>query len=148
MAFGGRLQARDYFVFVLLGDGELNEGQVWEAALAATTHQLGNLVAIVDRNEYSLDGLANEVARTEPILDKWRAFGWDTRECDGHDISALTSSLREIVAEPERNEPAVVVAHTTKGKGISYMEAQLGWHLGYLAAPDREAALAELRGAL
>ena len=147
MALGGRLQQRDFLVFALLGDGELNEGQVWEAALAATTHRLVNLVAIVDRNEYSLDGVANEVARTEPIVDKWRAFGWDTRECDGHDVSALATALREIVAGPERDAPAVLVAHTTKGKGISYMEGQLGWHLGYLAPSDREAALAELRGA-
>lgn len=147
MALGGRLRRRDFFVFVLLGDGELNEGQVWEAALAATTHGLGNLVAIVDRNEYSLDGLANEVSRTEPIVEKWRAFGWDASECDGHDVSELTTTLRAIVADSGRRGPAVLVAHTTKGKGVSYMEAQLGWHLGYLAPPDREAALAELRGA-
>lgn len=146
MALGGRLQGLEFDVFVLLGDGELHEGQVWEAALSAPNHGVSNLVAIVDRNDYSLDGRVAEVSDVEPLLDKWRAFGWQACDVDGHDIQALAETLRSIVSASDRDRPAIVVAHTTKGRGVSYMEAEPGWHLGYLQPADRDDALAELRG--
>jgi transketolase len=145
MALAGRLEGRDFRVFVLLGDGELHEGQVWEAALSAAHHRVGNLIAIVDRNEYSLDGRVEDVVGIEPLLDKWQAFGWETCEVDGHDARALLDTLRAIVADGARERPAVLVAHTVKGKGVSFMESEVGWHLGYLVPEDEEAALAELR---
>lgn len=146
MVLAGRLQGLDFNVFVLLGDGELHEGQVWEAALAAAHHRATNLIAIVDRNEYSLDGRVEEVIGVEPLLDKWRSFGWDACEVDGHDVTALLPVLRRIAAGG-LERPAVVVAHTVKGKGVSYMESELGWHLGYLVPEDEEEALAEIREA-
>jgi len=145
MALGGRLQERDFRVFVLLGDGELHEGQVWEAAMSAGHYRARNLIAIVDRNEYSLDGRVDDVIGVEPLADKWRAFGWEHREVDGHDVPALLATLRGLAADTSRDRPAVVVAHTVKGKGVSFMETELGWHLGYLAPADEERALAEIR---
>jgi transketolase len=147
MTLGGRLQQRDFRVFVLLGDGELHEGQVWEAALAAAHHRARNLIAIVDRNEYSLDGRVDDVIGLEPLDEKWRAFGWEVREVDGHDVAALLAVLRELAEDSERTAPAVLIAHTVKGKGVSFMETELGWHLGYLAPQDEERALAEIRAA-
>ncbi len=146
MTRGGRLGGRDFNVFVLLGDGELQEGQVWEAAMSAAHHRARRLIAIVDRNEHSLDGKVEEVMAVEPLADKWRAFGWETHEADGHDVPQLLALLRGLVADDARSSPAVVIAHTVKGKGVSFMENELGWHLGYLAADDEARALAEIRG--
>jgi transketolase len=146
MTLGGRLAGRDFNVFALLGDGELQEGQVWEAAMSAAHHRARRLIAIVDRNEHSLDGKVEDVMGVEPLLDKWRAFGWEAHEVDGHDVSALLAVLQGIVADDARTSPAVVVAHTVKGKGVSFMESELGWHLGYLAAEDEQRALAEIGG--
>jgi transketolase len=145
MALGGRMQGRDHTTFVLLGDGELHEGQVWEAALGAAHHRLNRLVAIVDRNDHSLDGRIDGVTRIEPLLDKWRAFGWEAHEVDGHDVGALLALLQDVVRDEDRDRPVVVVANTVKGKGISYMESEFGWHLGWLAERDETAAIAELR---
>jgi len=146
MTLGGRLAGREFNVFALLGDGELQEGQVWEAAMSAAHHRARRLIAIVDRNEHSLDGKVEDVMGVEPLLDKWRAFGWEAREADGHDVPALLALLQGIVADDARSSPAIVVAHTVKGKGVSFMESELGWHLGYLAAEDEERALAEIGG--
>jgi transketolase len=144
MTLGGRLAGREFNVFALLGDGELQEGQVWEAAMSAAHHRARRLIAIVDRNEHSLDGKVEEVMGVEPLPDKWRAFGWEAHEVDGHDVPALLALLRAIVADEVRSKPAVVIAHTIKGKGVSFMESELGWHLGYLAAEDEQRALAEI----
>jgi transketolase len=145
MALAGRLQDKDFRIFVLLGDGEHHEGQVWEAALGAAHHEVGNLIAIVDRNGYSLDGAVDDVIGIEPLAQKWESFGWDAFEVDGHDPSELLPLLTRLRQEG-RSRPAVVIANTVKGKGISYMEAEFGWHLGWLAAEDERLALAELRG--
>jgi transketolase len=146
MAIAARINAGDYRVFVLLGDGELHEGQVWEAAMAAAHHRVGGLIAIVDRNGYSLDGAVEEVLGIEPLREKWEAFGWDTFEVDGHDPRQLLDLLRGL-RDGERMRPALVVATTVKGKGVSFMEAEPGWHLGWLHPDDERAALEELRGA-
>jgi transketolase len=143
MCLGARMLGRDFRVFVLLGDGELHEGQVWEAALSATHHRANNLIAIVDRNGFSLDGRLEEVIGIEPLRDKWKAFGWETHEVDGHDVDQLLPLLRRL-RDGERSRPAVVLAHTVKGKGISFMESETGWHLGWLHPDDEHAALDEL----
>lgn len=144
MALGGRAKGLDFNTFVMLGDGEMQEGQVWEAALCAAHHELSNLVAIVDRNGYQLDGKVDDTMTIEPLDDKWRAFGWDVHVVDGHDLTALTPLLRHLKADKARTKPAVIIAKTLKGKGVSYMETEPGWHLGYLDPSDAEAARQEI----
>lgn len=144
MLLGARFQKRDFNAFVLLGDGEMQEGQVWEAALSAASHNLSSLVAIVDRNGYQLDGKVDDVIGVESLRDKWQAFGWEVHEVDGHDLVALTALLRRLRADEARERPACVIAKTIKGKGGSYMETEPGWHLGYLAPQDAQAAIDEI----
>ncbi|SIT03428.1 transketolase [Achromobacter sp. MFA1 R4] len=144
MALGGRMSGRDFNVFVMLGDGEMQEGQVWEAALFAAHNRLSRLVAIVDRNGYQLDGKVDDVMGVESLPDKWRAFGWEVHEVDGHNLSALTALLRRLRADDARDRPACVIARTIKGKGVSYMETEPGWHLGYLAPQDAQSAVDEI----
>jgi len=146
MALAARLHQLDYRVHVLLGDGELHEGQIWEAALAAAHHRASNLIAIIDRNDYCLDGRVDDVIGIEPLAEKWLAFGWSVAEVDGHDVEALASTFRRLTDE-ERDAPAVVIAHTVKGKGVGFMEREPGWHLGYLDPADEQRVLAELREA-
>jgi transketolase len=146
MCLGGRLERRDFHAFVLMGDGEQHEGQVWEAAMAAAHHDAGRLVAIVDRNRYCLDGEVDEVMGIEPLAEKWRAFGWEVHEIDGHDVAALFDRFSALVARETPQQPALVIAHTVKGKGVPFMEAQIGWHLGYLDADDEAVALAHIGG--
>jgi transketolase len=144
MVLAGRVTGHDYTAFALLGDGEQNEGQVWEAAMSAAHHKAGRLVAIVDRNRYCLDGEVDEVMGIEPLADKWKAFGWDVHEVDGHDPAALLGVLKPIAEREAPTKPAVVIAHTVKGKGVPFMEAEIGWHLGYLAPEDERRALEAL----
>lgn len=145
MVLGARLTGRDFKVFVLLGDGELHEGQVWEAAMSASHHKASNLIAIVDRNQYSLDGRVEDVISVEPLVEKWEAFGWETHEVDGHDVEALLGKLRSVRRDEDRQRPAVIIAHTVKGKGVSFMESEMGWHLGWLQSEDEKDVLEELR---
>jgi transketolase len=140
MAHGARIQKQDFNVFVLLGDGEMQEGQVWEAALNAASHKLSNVIAIVDRNGYQLDGKVDDVIAVEPLDEKWRSFGWEVHVVDGHDIVALTELLRKVKADKARDKPCCIIAKTLKGKGIDYMETEPGWHLGYLAPEDEARA--------
>ena len=128
----------------MLGDGEMQEGQVWEAALSAAHHKAANLIAIVDRNGFQLDGKVDDVIGIEPLDEKWRAFGWETHVVDGHDVSALTELLRRLKADDGRTQPACIIARTMKGKGVSYMETEPGWHLGYLMPEDAKKAVAEI----
>lgn len=145
MAWGGRAKGQLFTTFVMLGDGEMQEGQVWEAATFAAHHRLSRLVAIVDRNGFQLDGAVDEVMGVEPLGDKWRAFGWEVHEVDGHDLVALTALLRRVKADEARARPCCIVARTVKGKGVRYMETEPGWHLGYLAPEDAARAVAEIR---
>lgn len=144
MALGGSLQGKSFTTFVMLGDGEMQEGQVWEAAIHAAHHELSRLVAIVDRNGYQLDGSVDDVMGIEPLDEKWRAFGWETHNVDGHDIKALTTLLRQVKSDDTRTKPCCIIAHTIKGKGVGYMETEPGWHLGYLAPEDAERARQEI----
>lgn len=146
MALGSRVQRKEFNVYVMLGDGEMQEGQVWEAALSAAHHRTRNLVAIVDRNGFQLDGRVDDIIGIEPLAAKWRAFNWEVHEVSGHDVNALATLLRHIRADDRRQMPVCVIASTVKGKGVSYMETEPGWHLGYLAPADAALAAAELRG--
>jgi len=135
----------DRTVYCLLGDGELQEGQVWEAAMFSAHHGLENLVAIVDDNGLQIDGSCNEVMCLGEIGRKFEAFGWRATECDGHDVGQIRDAL--LGARAHRGGPAVVVAKTIKGKGVSFMEDQAGWHGRAPSAEETAAALAELSGA-
>lgn len=146
MCLAQRVTGRRYTVFAMLGDGEMQEGQVWEAALSAAAHKARNLIAIVDRNGFQLDGRVDDVIGIEPLDEKWRAFGWEVHVVDGHDIAALTELLRRVKADDTRKRPTCVIAKTVKGKGVSYMETEPGWHLGYLDPEDGARARAEIEG--
>jgi transketolase len=145
MVLAQRWTGEDYKVFCMMGDGEMQEGQVWEAAIGAAQHKARNLIAIVDRNGYQLDGKVDDVMNIEPLDDKWRAFGWEVHVVDGHDVAETTELLRRVRADDERAKPCCIIAKTVKGKGVSYMETEPGWHLGYLDPSDAEAAIAEIK---
>ncbi len=146
MALGLRVQKRSASrVFVLMGDGEMNEGQIWEAAQSAAHYKLGNVVGIVDRNEMEFDGLTEDVMGIEPLGDKWRSFGWQVHSVDGNSIPALVNLFDNLPRNSDR--PQLVIAKTVKGKGLSFMEGSRVWHLGHLSGADAEAATAELNKA-
>jgi transketolase len=144
MALAARLDGSGRRVFVVLGDGELHEGQVWEAAMSAAHYRATNLITIVDRNDYCLDGRVGDVISIEPLAEKWRAFGWDVRDVDGHDVEQLLRAVRAVLDDHDRPGPAVLIAHTVKGKGVSFMEENRGWHLGYLGPEDERRVRDEL----
>ena len=125
MAMSGRLHHQDYMTYVMLGDGEVQEGMVWEAAMAAHHHDLGNLVAIVDCNGVQINGWVNEIMTVEPLADKWRAFGWNVVEVNGHNMKDLLTALH--TAKTMRH-PTVILMHTVKGRGVSFMEDDCKWH--------------------
>lgn len=142
MAMAAKRDGRSYRVFVLLSDGECDEGSTWEAALFAPHHRLDNLIAIVDYNKIQSFGAVKEVLDLEPLADKWRAFGWAVREIDGHDFEQIEDALLYVPSEP--NRPSCIIAHTVKGKGVSFMENQLAWHYKSPDAEQLRQALAEL----
>jgi len=142
-ALAARLDRAGWRVFCLLGDGELNEGMVWEAAMSAKQFKLGNLVAIVDRNGLCLDGPTEEVMGLEPLAEKWRAFGWNTVEVDGHDMKALLGAFHAL-PPADSDRPTCIVARTVKGKGVSFMENDPVWHYGGLDDEKAAAVCAEL----
>lgn len=142
MALASKRSSTQFRVFALLSDGECDEGSIWEAALFAAHHGLDDLVAIIDYNKIqSLDTVANTLG-LEPLADKWRAFGWSVREVDGHDLEALTSELGSVPFEAGR--PSCLIAHTTKGKGVSFMENSVLWHYRPASPEELAAALEEL----
>lgn len=141
MALSGRRRGRGYRVYVILGDGELQEGQVWEAAMAAGSHALGNLCVVLDLNRMQVEGDTERVLKMQPIADKFRAFGFHVCECDGHDLGALLSAFDAAVAVPQR--PTIIIAHTTAGKGVPFLEGQLAHHIK-LPRDMAEAALRAL----
>ena len=143
LAAGLKLAGDDHAVFTLLGDGECQEGQVWEAAMFAAHNKLDNLVAIVDRNGLQIDGRTEDVCDLGDLRAKFEAFGWEASEVDGHDIEALVTALNRAKASRE-GKPHVFVARTVKGKGVSYMENEAGWHGKAPNADELAQALAEL----
>ena len=143
IALAGRLDARDYRVYVLMGDGECDEGQVWEAAMASAHFKLDNLVAIVDHNELQIDGWNRDVMSLEPLAEKWKAFGWHAIEVNGHELSQLIAAFDE--AKGVKGKPTVIIAHTIKGKGVSFMENNVDFHGKAPTLAEMEKALEELK---
>ncbi len=143
MALAGKMDAAEYRVFTLLGDGELAEGSNWEAALAGAHYRLDNLVAILDHNSLQITGPTREVMSNEPLDEKWRAFGWEVRTVDGHDYAQLTAAL----TTPHPGKPLFVIANTVKGRGVSFMENVGKWHHGVPSDAELAQALAELTAA-
>jgi transketolase len=143
MALAGRIQDRLYRVFVLMSDGECDEGSVWEAALFAPAHALDNVAVVIDYNKWQATDRSNEVMALAPLRQKWEAFGWSAQEVDGHDLGALVRALRNV---PDGSgKPVAIVAHTVKGKGVSFMEDDNNWHYRIPNAGELERARAELK---
>ena len=142
VALAGRLNSQQYRVYVLLGDGECDEGQVWEAAMAAAHFKVDNLVAIIDKNGLQLDGLSCNVMNLDPLDEKWRSFGWYVIEVDGHDLSRLIKAFDQ--AKLIKGQPVVIIAHTVKGKGVSFMENNVDFHGKAPSTAEIQIALKEL----
>lgn len=145
MALGARLDGGKSRVYAIIGDGESEEGQIWEAAMAAPKYELDNLVVILDHNKGQIDGFVKEVMDIEPIADKWRAFRWNVLSIDGHDYAQIGKAFDD--ARATKGKPTLIVAETVKGKGVSFMEGKIGWHG---MAPNKEQlaqAVAELQAA-
>jgi transketolase len=143
MALSGKLRKKTYHVWVVVGDGETQEGSVWEAAMAAPKWKLDNLTAILDRNRLQNDACVADVMPIEPLPDKWRAFGWNVVEIDGHDMEQVVGSLEG--AKTNKGAPTMIIAHTVKGKGVSYMENIVEWHGKAPCKEEAECALEEIR---
>jgi transketolase len=142
MALAARLDNKNYRTYVLLGDGECDEGQVWEAAMFAPNYQLDNLTAIVDFNTLQLDGFTRDIMNLEPFIAKWAAFKWEVIEINGHDMQQIIDAIRQ--AKAVKGKPTVIVAHTIKGKGVSYMENNVDFHGKAPTKTETEIALKEL----
>jgi transketolase len=128
MAMGARFQKQAWRTYCLLGDGECDEGSIWEAAMAAAHFKADNLTAFVDRNKMMIDGRTEDVMSLEPFADKWRAFGWEVREIDGHDLAQIGEAIEG--AQAAKGAPTVVICDTVKGKGVDFMEGEVKWHYG------------------
>lgn len=142
MALAGRVDQRDYRVYCLLGDGEIQEGNIWEAAMAASHYKCERLCAILDYNGFQIDGMTRDIMNLEPLALKWQAFGWNTLEIDGHNMEQILSAYEE--AKACRNKPSIIIAHTIKGKGVSFMENVLDFHGRAPTKEETEKALKEL----
>ncbi len=130
MALGARLQKKDWWTYCILGDGECNEGSIWEAAMAASHFKLTNLITFVDKNRLMIDGTTEEVMGLEPLADKWTAFGFIVKEVDGHSFEELAAAIDYAHSKP--GQPVVIIANTVKGKGVDFMENEVKWHYGGL----------------
>jgi transketolase len=142
MAIGARLRKKSFRVYVVLSDGELDEGQVWEAAMTARKYRLDNLVALVDYNAFSLSGRITEIMPLEPLADKWTAFGWHVIQVNGHSVSQLVHALDE--ARGTQDKPTIILSHTVKGRGISFLEDRWDCHATPLSREQAEHALRDL----
>ncbi|AZQ77916.1 transketolase [Flaviflexus ciconiae] len=143
MALHGKQAGADHRVFTIVGDGETGEGSIWEAALAARSNELGNLVVLVDRNHQLMTSMSEDRVVLEPYVEKWAAFGWNVMEIDGHNMSELVGAI-DALPPADSNRPTAIICHTVKGKGVDFMEKNIGWHAGSLSQADLERALASL----
>ncbi len=146
MALAAKMDQKNYRVYAILGDGEIEEGEAWEAAMFAAHHKLDNLCLIVDNNGLQIDGPVEEVGGPGPIDEKYAAFGFDVQKIDGHDFDAMEAAFAH--AKTVKGKPSVIIAKTIKGKGVSYMEDQVGWHGKAPNAEQYETAMQELQKAL
>lgn len=144
LALAARLDKANYRTYVLLGDGEIQAGVIWEAAMTAAKYSLDNLTAILDCNDVQLDGPVREIMPLEPLKDKWESFGWHTVEIDGHDMRQILDALDE--ATHTHTRPTIIIAHTVKGKGVSFMENKSTWHGRAPTEEEYKIAMAELQG--
>lgn len=144
IALGNRMDGYRNYVYAILGDGEINEGTVWEAAMSASKFKLDHLIAVLDYNKVQLDGTADQIMPMGDIPAKWRAFGWNVIECDGHDILQLSDAID--TAKSNFGTPTIIIAHTIKGKGVSFMEGKNTWHGKQISDNELAAALKELGG--
>ena len=147
MTLAARVQGRPYRSYVMLGDGELCEGQVWEAAMAAGHYRAGSLVAIVDRNQLSIDGPTESIMGVEPLDEKFRAFRWRVQRIDGHDFDAILDAFAGLSTDPH-GPPQMIIADTVKGRGVQRMELDTNWHVGNLVGADYDDVLAEIEAGL
>ncbi len=147
IALAAKMQGSDHHTYCMLGDGELAEGQIWEAAMAAGHHKSGNLIAIVDRNQLCIDGFTDEVMTVEPLTDRFESFGWDAKRIDGHDLDAILDVFSDQSRDPN-GPPRVVIADTIKGRGVERMELSTHWHVGNLVGDDYDDVMAELAAGL
>lgn len=144
MALAGKISKKDYRVYVLMGDGEQQEGQIWEAAMTSVHYKLNNLCAFIDFNNLQIDGQVDKVMGIEPLAEKWKAFGWNVLEIDGHDFKQIFEMLEK--AKQEKEKPTVIIAKTVKGKGVSFMENICGFHGTAPTKEQKEKAIVELQG--
>lgn len=142
MALSARINKLNYHVYAVLSDGECNEGSIWESALLAAAQKVSNLCIIIDFNKWQATGRSCDVMALEPLAEKWRAFGWNATEVDGHDIKGLLNQVKQFPAN--NNKPTAIIAHTVKGKGVSFMEDDNNWHYRTPTASEVEAAKKEL----
>ncbi len=142
MSLAGKLDKKDYRVYVLIGDGEIQEGNIWEAAMASSHYQCANLCAILDCNGFQIDGSTKEIMNLEPVAAKWQAFGWNTLEINGHDMSQILGAYDQ--AKKIKDRPTVIIARTIKGKGVSFMENVVDFHGRAPTSEEAEQALKEL----
>ena len=141
------MQGTDSRIYCMMGDGELNEGQVWEAAMAAGHFGCQNLVAIVDRNRLCIDGGTEEIMSVEPLTDRFASFGWDVQRIDGHDLDSVMGAF-DALPTGNKGKPQVIIADTIKGRGVQMMELSLNWHVGNLVGDDYDAVVAEIERGL
>jgi len=142
IALAGKLDKKDYRVYCMMGDGELDEGQIWEAALTASHYKLDNLCGIVDYNGFQLDGKLSEIKNIAPLVAKWQSFGWQVVEIDGHNYQGIDNAFEQ--AKKIKGSPTVIIAHTIKGKGVSFMEGDNQWHGKAPTKEQAEKAIQEL----
>jgi len=143
-ALAAKLDKKDYTTYVILSDGELNEGQIWEGAAFASFQKLPNLIAILDYNKYQLSGATKDILDMEPVVDKWKAFGWEVKEIDGHSHREIYDAIAWAKSAAKNGTPAIIVAHTIKGKGVSFMENNNHFHGVANTKDETEKALREL----
>lgn len=140
-ALGIRIKSEDRRVYVIIGDGECQEGQIWEAAMSAAKFCLGNLIVVLDYNRFQNSGAVNDIMPIEPLREKWASFGWDAQEVDGHDLKAIISCFKNAHG---KCTPQIIIAHTKKGKGVSFMEENMAWHSRVIKPSEYEAIIKEL----
>lgn len=144
MAMAGKLDGRTYYTYVILGDGEMQEGQIWEAAMSAAHYKLDNVIAFIDYNKLQLDGTVSEIMEIEPIDEKLKTFGWNVINICGHDCESIYHAI--CLAKRNKGRPSAIICHTVKGKGVSYMENCVDWHGGSLTGEQLKTALADVEG--
>ena len=147
MALAGRMTGRDYRTYVMLGDGEISEGQIWEAVISAGHFQLGHLVILLDRNGLCIDGHTERIMAIEPVHERFASFGWDVQRIDGHDLPAILEAFDNL-PDGTTGKPQAIVLDTVKGRGVKRMEMSLDWHVGNLVGDDYDDVMAELEAGL